>query len=295
MEPMTSSPARRQLLPLRTIWLVLPALMGPALADSFADRSRTVQIVSSLLAWGIWGLTLAVMLVPRSVTLTLVRFAVPGSLPVAAWAATGADRAVWAAIGLVAAVVVTLLLAAPGVSDAFVDGSSYGAERRVALRTPALLLVGPVALAWAVGAAGVVAGPLLLAARQWVVGGVALVLGAAVAVLVVRRLHLLSRRWLVFVPAGVVVHDPLTLTEPILFQRHVLRRIAPAPVDTDALDVTNGALGLALEIRGAEPITVGLRSGRDRDERTDVAGLLVTPTRPMVTMALAAEHRLPTG
>ncbi len=292
---MTSSPARRQLLPLRTIWLVLPVLLGPALADSLADRSRAVQIVGSLLAWVIWSLTLVAMLAPRSVALTLVRFAVPGSLATAAWAAIGADRPVWAAIGLVAGAMATLMLAAPGVSDAFVDGSSYGPERRVALRTPPLLLIGPVAVSWAVGAAGVVAGPMLLAARQWVAGAVALAVGALAVVLVLRRLHLLSRRWLVFVPAGVVVHDPLTLTEPVLFQRHLLRRVAPAPVDTDALDITSGALGLALEIRGAEPISVGVRRGRDRDELTDVPGLVVTPTRPAATMAIATDHRLPTA
>lgn len=252
-----------------------------------------MQIVGSLLAWLLWGLALIAMLVPRTATLTLVRFVVPGSLAVAAWSTIGADRPVWAAAGIAASVVATLCLAAPGVSDAFVDGSSYGAERRVALRIPPLVLVGPVAVAWVVGAAGVVGGPMFLAAERWVVGALATAAGAVVVPLVLQRLHMLSQRWLVFVPAGIVVHDPLTLSEPVLFQRHLLRRVGPAPADTDALDATGGALGLGIEIRGAEPISVGLRRGRTADELTEVPGLVVTPTRPAATLALAADHRLP--
>ena len=53
-------------------------------------------------------------------------------------------------------------------------------------------------------AAGVVTGPQLLADRQWLIGGVAVAVGAAVGAVGARQLHLLSRRWLVFVPAGVV-------------------------------------------------------------------------------------------
>lgn len=254
-----------------------------------------MQIVGSLLAWLLWSIGLVAMLVPRTTTLTFVRFVVPGSLVSAAWATVGADRPVWAAVGIAAGVVATLSLAAPGVSDAFVDGSSYGPERRVALRIPPLVLAGPVTVAWAVGAAAVVGGPLLLAAEQWVPGALATAAGVAVVPLVLRRFHLLSQRWLVFVPAGVVVHDPLTLSEPVLFQRHLLRMVGPAPADTDALDATGGALGLGIEIRGAEPISVGLRRGRTADELTDVPGLVVTPTRPAATIALAADHRLPTA
>lgn len=288
------SSAFRDLLAPRVAWLLLPVLIGPALADALSDRSRSVQIVASLLAWSLWAAALVAMLVPRTVTLTIVRFVVPGAATVALWAALDPDRPAWAAVAVAAGAVAAFTLALPGVADAFVDGSSYGAERRVALRSPVAVLV-PAALAWVVGAAGSVTGPLLLAAEQWVAGAVALVAGGALVAGVVVRLHLLSRRWLVFVPAGVVVHDPFTLTEPVLFQRHLVRRIGPAPVDSEALDVTGGALGLALEIVAAEPITVGTRRGRDSDEHDELPGLVVTPTRPAATLAIAAEHRLPVG
>lgn len=279
--------------PFRTLWLVLPVLAGPAVADALADRSRAVQVVASLLAWAIWGTTLVAALVPRTVTLTVVRLAAPGAVVVAAWASVGAERPTWAGAGVVTAVLCLLTALTPATADAFVDGSSYGDERRVSLRAPFSLVAGPVPLAWVLLAGGMVTGPLLLAAQRWVPGAVATAVGPPIAALLGTRLHLLSRRWLVFVPAGVVVHDPLTLSEPVLFPRRLVRHLGPAPAESDALDVTGGALGLALELRAAAPVTVGVREGRRTSETGDVSGVLVTPGRPATTLELARQHRLP--
>lgn len=297
---MSPLPLWRTLWPLRLIWLVVPVLIGPALADALSDRSRSVQLVGSVLVWGLWGMALAAMLVPRSSTLTAVRLIGPGALAVSLWAAIGAAETGWAAAGVAAGAVALVAMAGPGVADAFVDGSSYGTERRVALRSPIVLLAGPVPLAWLVAAACVVVGPLLLAAEQWVAGGLVTAVAVPVFVVVARQIHLLSRRWLVFVPAGVVVHDPFVLTEPVLLQRHLVTRIGPALADAAAsdsgvFDTTGGALGLALEVAVAEPFSIGVRVGRGRTERRGVESLLVTPTQPATTMAIAADHRLPVG
>lgn len=292
---MTAPPPWRSPWPFRALWLVLPVLSGPALADALADRSRAVQVVASLLAWGGWLIVLAASLVPRTVTLTVVRLLAPGALAVSGWAALDADDPVLAAAGVGAGALCLLAVVAPGVSDAFVDGSSYGAERRVALRMPFALALGPLPVAWLAAAVGIVAGPLLLATEQWLAGAVALVVGLFLVVVVVRQFHVLSRRWLVFVPAGVVVHDPMTLSQPVLFQRHLLRRFGPALAGSEALDTTAGALGLALELEAAEPIAVGLRRGRTTTEVDRVTGVLVTPAQPATTLEIAAEQRLPVG
>ncbi len=280
----------------RFLWLILPISAGPALADALADRSRAVQIVASVLAWVAWGVVLAGSLVPRTVTLTLLRVLAPGAVALTGWAAIGAERPAWALAGIVTAVAATLVALSPVVADVFVDGSSYGDERRVALRVPVAMALVPVPLAWAVAAASLVTGPLLLAAERWVAGGLATGIGLALFVVVVVRLHVLSRRWLVFVPAGVVVHDPLAVAEPVLLQRHLLRRIGPAPVDAEAngaLDLTGGALGLAIELQAAAPFAVGRRRGRDTVETTGVAGVLVTPGRPATMLEIAADRKLP--
>lgn len=287
--------------PFRLLWLVLPVVAGPALADALADRSRGVQVVASTMAWLCWGAVLAASLVPRTVTLTVVRALAPVAVLLCTWAAGASDELAFGLAGVVLAVLAAIAALAPTTADAFVDGSSYGDERRVALRVPMAMAVGPVPIAWALAAAGLVTGPLLLAAEQWVAGGLALVLGVPVVVAVVLRLHVLSRRWLVFVPAGVVVHDPLAMAEPVLLQRHLLRRIGPAdasaasPDGGGALDLTGGALGLALELRTAEPFTVGLRQGRETVETTGVPAVLVTPGRPATTLEVAAQRKLPVG
>jgi hypothetical protein len=290
---MPAAPLRHHAWPMLAAWVLAPLLLGPSVADALDERSRAVQVTGSSIAWLLWTAALVAMLVPRTTTLTVVRVIVPGAAVLGCWAAPAADDTLWAVAGAATGVVAVLTLAAPGVSDRFVDGSSYGSERRVALRVPYGLLLGPVPAAWAAVAAGAVSGPLLLAARQWSAGALAAAVGAAAVAVGVRQLHLLSRRWLVFVPAGVVVHDPLTLAEPILFQRHLVSSFGPAPADTDGLDVTGRALGLVLEIRAREPFSVGLRRGRDRAEQDGVDALLVTPTRPATTLAIAGEHRLP--
>lgn len=285
--------------PFRVLWLILPVLAGPAIADALADRSRAVQVVASVMAWVAWGLVLAASLVPRTVTLTVVRTVAPGAVLLGAWAAAASDELAWGLAGIVLSVLAAVAALAPATADAFVDGSSYGDERRVSLRIPVAMAIGPVPLAWALAAAGLVVGPLLLAAQQWVAGGIALVLGVPVVVAVVLRLHLLSRRWLVFVPAGVVVHDPVAMAEPVLLPRHLLRRIGPADAEAasrdGALDLTGGALGLAFELQAAEPFKVGRRRGREIVETADVSSVLVTPGRPATTLEIAAERKLPIG
>ena len=285
--------------PLRVVWLLVPVVAGPALADALADRSRAVQVVASVLAWAGWAVGLGAMSILRSSTLTVVRVVVPGALTVSIWSAIGAERPVWAAAGVGIGAVAALLLAAPGLSDSFVDGSSYGTERRVALKIPAALLVLPVPLSWAAVAAGVVTGPLLLAASQWVLGAIACVVGSGLVFLGVRQLHLLSRRWIVFVPAGLVVHDPFSLTDPILFPRASVVRVGPAAEGVasaaDVVDSTGRALGLVLEVRSDDPVKVGIRSGRRVEERDGVHALLVTPTQPAATLDIARSKRLPVG
>lgn len=286
----------RALWPLRIVWLLTPFLVGPAAADGLGERSDAVASVASSLAWAGWAVVLVATLIPRSVTLTVVRVIAPGILPLGLWAAVASGDGATGALAVASALVAAgLALVGPGVADAFVDGSSYGDERRFALRVPISLLVAPVPGAWAAAAAGVVTGPLLLASERWAVGGAATVVGIVVAAVVVRRLHELSRRWLVFVPAGVVVHDSLSLAEPVLFATRALDRFGPVTDDRDAVDVTGGATGLVLELRPREPISIGRRRGRDTTEMEDVPALLVSPTQPGATLALARDRRLPVG
>jgi hypothetical protein len=61
-----------------------------------------------------------------------------------------------------------------------------------------------------------------------VLGLILLVIGWGLAFLLLRSLHLLSRRWAVLVPAGFVIADPMTLTDPVLFVREHILGLGPA-------------------------------------------------------------------
>lgn len=280
---------------LRLVWLTMPWTLGLLLGHALDGRSHAFRTVATLGAWVVWALTLVVLLVPRTTSLTAIRVLVPATLPAAVWAALASDVGAETAVGLAAAAVATALALAAPVADAFADGSSYGDERRLVLRTPAALLLGPVELTWAVCVAGVAAGPLLLAARLWVAGAVALVVGLPLAGLAARSLHQLSRRWVVFVPAGFVLHDHLATAEPVLFQRRQVQRLAPAEVSTDALDLSSGAPGLTLEARLLEPHEIGLRRGRATSETTEIEAFLFTPGRPGELLAEARRRKFAVG
>ena len=134
--------------------------------------------------------------------------------------------------------------------------------------------------------AGATAGPLLLAHEHWAVGAVATLLGVPAAAAAARSLHRLSRRWLVFVPGGMVIHDHIAVPQPMPIPRRDIISIGPAAADTAAADLTAQALGLALEIRLTAPVPVPAAPGRDRP----AAEALITPTRPADVMATAARR-----
>lgn len=279
--------------PVRAAWLVLPLVTGPAIGAALDEASRPVQVVTSVGAWAGWAAVLVATLVPTTASLTALRVAAPSAVvaALAALVAEGADPAT--ALGLAGALAVALVALAPEAAEAFVDGSSYGDERRLPLRTPVGLLAGPVELAWLAVAAGVAAGPLLLAAEQWVAGVAALAVGAPAAWWGVRVLHTLARRWLVFVPTGLVVHDPLTLLDPILLRRDLVASLGPAPADSSALDLTGGAAGLALEARFTVPVELLPAAPRGATaELVTVPAVLVTPSRPGRVMAEARRRRI---
>jgi hypothetical protein len=256
-------------------------------------------VVASIGLWIGWAAVLAVALVPRTPSLTALRMAAPAALAAAVVAAVrgpaGADDAVALSVGFLAVVATGWAVTA----DAFVDGSAYGDERRFTLRTPPALLLGPAPVAWLLAVAAPAAAALALAAEAWVVGVVLLAVGAVGIRLGVPALHRLSRRWLVLVPAGLVVHDHVALPDPILFRRQTLRRVGPAaPGDdtrADALDLTLGAGGLVVELELLEsnPLPVSRGTGRRREVATvDAVRVLVTPARPGAFLAAAAT-RLP--
>lgn len=280
----------------RIAWVAVPLFVGPVLGPALADSPGSVPRVATVAAWALWATGLLAALVPLPLSLTALRTVAPGAPVLAVWAAIAAPSDVsplGSAVALITSGVATAAAFSPLTGDAFVDGSSYGDERRLALRCP-VPLGALAAVTWCALAAGVVAGPLLLAARQWLLGTLAVVVGCVVAVAAFRALHGLARRWVVFVPAGVVIHDPVNRPDAVMVTRRAVFSLAPARAGSTALDLTPGAAGLALELRAVEPLPVTVRSGRSL-ETIETDAVLFTPTRPGAVLAEAAARRFPVG
>jgi hypothetical protein len=278
---------------LRLLWAALPFTLGPTLAAAMETASRPVQVVASVGLWLWWGAVVLATLAPRPAGLTAVRVSAPATLAAAGVAAAG-GHASPLALGWTAVVAGVAL--APVTARLFVNGAAYPNERRFPLQVPGALLLGLLPAAWLLAVGGLVAGPLLLAARQWATGGVALATGLPLSAVLLRSLHSLSRRWAVFVPAGIVLHDPLALTDPVLFRRQDVEVLRPAPADTSALDLTQHAPGLALELvmREAVPLAVVRPGSRDGQAGT-ASRLLFTPSRPGAVLDEARARRIPVG
>lgn len=285
-------------------WLALPFTAGATLDAALDGRSSLARWVIGLMTWALWALGAGVLAVPRTSGLTIARFLVPAALLVAVTAAVVASGSeaeylgIATVIGISAAAIAAVLTLSAPFGDRCVNGSSYGAERRFALRpTAAMVVAAP--LLWVLVATATASGPLLVAADLVVVGGIVTVAGWLVAVVMVRRVHVLSRRWLVLVPAGVVVHDPLVLTDSLLVQRRGLAGLGPAPVDTQARDLTGGAFGLALEVRLSEPASILTNVARREAGGSltapgeQVTAVLVAASRPGAVVREAATRRLP--
>lgn len=282
---------------LRVTWLIVPFTGGVVLGIAFAPHSRSLQLVATTLAWVVWGTVALACAAPHPVTLTVLRTLTPLAPITIAWALVVADSAsmsttatVEAAIGLVVALLAAVSAQSAWTADEFVDATAYGDERRFALRVPGMFLLGPIPAMWLATAAAAIAGPLLLATHQWITGMVVCVAAGVLITVAARAFHGLSKRVAVFVPAGMTLVDPLALVDPMLFARTRTVAFGPALADSDALDLSQNALGLALQIDLDLPGELTLRSGRARAETASASAVVFTPARPAAVLAEAARR-----
>jgi hypothetical protein len=282
---------------LRAAWIALPFAAGSAYGAALRPHSEPVRLAAEVLLWAVWSAVLVGTLVPWPVGLTGLRVVAPAAAVTAVAAAlTGRPSPLAAGAAVAITLADTVLALSPMAALLYINGPAYPNERRYPLRVPGPLLLGPLEVAWAVTIGLPAAAILLLAAKQWVVGASLTVIGVPAAVVAARSLHGLARRWVVFVPAGLVLHDPMTLTDPTLLQRQLIERLRPAPVDSDALDLTQRSPGLALELVLREEVPIMLaRPGRSPGEPRTTDRILFTPTRPGQVLQEAQTRRLPVG
>ncbi len=282
---------------LRALWVSLPITAGSAFASALDSWSDGPRLTAGVMLWLVWAVVLTAVLVPRPIALTITRLATPNAYAAAVLTAFASGPST-ASVAL--AVVVTAgagVLAVRGeFARACAQGAAYGDEERLPLKVPPAVAFGILPFAVPLAGAATVGGPLLLADEQWLLGGLAVVVGWPIAVVIARLVHQLSRRWIVLVPAGIVVADPLTLTDPVLFVRESVQGLGPAdpslPPGPDALDLRLGAafgstalllheeVDLVRRVRGEG---VGVRAGL----------LLITPVAARRLLDRAQARRIP--
>jgi hypothetical protein len=281
-----------RLWPLRVLWILVPFTTGALLDDALSDRVTSLRHGATAVFWVAWAATLVAMLVPRGRSLTEVRLVAPTCAAAALWCSALVTIDATAVAGVMVALAAAALSLVAPVGEEFVNGSSYGDERRMLLRPPVAMGLLLVPLAAIVVAVGALAGLLLVLAHVWVLGAVVVAIGVPLAAFATRALHQLTRRWVVFVPAGFVLHDHLVLREPVLFPREDIVSLGPAPADSAATDLTAGAAGLALQVDFAVPVTVTPTAGADEVEMVGITQFLVMPSRPGHLLAEAERRRI---
>jgi hypothetical protein len=271
----------------RTTWMIAALLPNSLTADidRFGSNANRVLDIQS---WALWALVLVALWVPHPIALTTSRMLSPlvALLMVARLGSTEwSPAAILAA--LLAAVVCVLTFTAEFGSDQAQAGA-FGNERRFLLRLPAPLLL-PLILGWLLFAVAVIGAPLVVASTNWLIGVPSAVVALVVLWFAPQRLHQLSKRWLVRVPAGWVVHDAVLLADNILVRTHELQSMAIAPSTTEAFDLTGLTSGTPLEICMRDSTMVRLTPFAARVNKTlDVVhtkAILVAPTRATAPLA----------
>lgn len=277
----------------RLSWLAVVA--GGGAVDAAVDgRSSGVAWVAAIGCWTLWGSVVFALLIPSVRSLAWIRVFGPLSLVITiASALAGASAGSVALLG-VPSLVACFAFFSPEVGRWMVQASAYGDEDRLLLRAPA-----PVGLAavvsWLVWAAAIVAGPVALGAGMWLVGVPVTVAALLWFAYVGPRWLRLTQRWLVLVPAGLVVHDPVVLADTLMIRTHQVAAIGLAHADTEAADLTGPASGYAVEINTSETVSTvfAFTPAEPNGHAIHMTGFLIAPSRPGEALRLAAGRGLP--
>ena len=259
---------------LRVAWLAIAAL-------PHSISSSGASPIGPWLAWGVWAIVALAVLVPHPLSLVTARLLTP-LLALHAGVTILQDSTLrWgAALALFLMITVCAATFTARYGSVHAQAAAYGHERRHLLRPPMAVLA-PLLLVWLIAAAF---GALAVHGERLAVSLSATALLVALTSFMLRRALVLSRRWLVFVPAGIAVHDPLLLRDTFMVRSHDVRTLHEAKSTTEAFDVTGTTWGTPLELVLSHPHDVslspfGARLTRTLD-RVHVTALLVAPSRP---------------
>jgi hypothetical protein len=233
--------------PVRVLWLVA-ALLPNNLTDTMLSHSQVLRTTMSIELWLLWALVALATWLHHPISLTIARCIVPIVVAHLLVGLPDSSFSFGNVIGAVSALVALVLMYTSDYGSIHVQAGAYGDERRYLLRVPAPIVM-PLVLGWGVMAVVVCITPLMLASERYVVGGIGAVLSIGLLWQLPVRLHRLSRRWLVKVPAGWVVHDDVVLSENMLIKTHDVVSMSLALEGSEAIDLTGMTRGVPIEVQ----------------------------------------------
>ena len=266
------------------ILFILVVFVGgtvPLVANALDDVDGGTKVIASISLWALWAVLLTSVAIPSSITLTALRLAAPAhAVIVIVTATTELDAGSAIAVVLTAATTSVAFMAEIG--SYFVQRSAYGDEQRFLLRCPAPMAIVQI-LMWALWVSSAIVGALALVNEAWVAGGVLVALAIGGLVFLPQRFHRLSRRWLVKVPAGIVVHDHVLLAETAMFARNALAAVemTRGPIGDDA-DLAGGGRtpGLRITLHDFDTVVMAASAGHPGGRAIHVRSFRIRPSRP---------------
>ena len=234
------------------LWIARVAWVALAVVPNALDETSAVFVGA---AWVVWALGVLAVVWQSPLSLTVIRVLAPlaalglvGSLVFSDGLddASAADVA-WPLVGIALSIAVVVAIFLPYYAATHVQAAAYGSEQRFPLRVP-VPLVAPMVVAWAVTSGLLIALLFALAGKVWWLAVVLGLITAGVGKVVLERMHRFSRRWLVVVPAGVVVHDHLLLAETFMAKAASVASVSIAAQPGDALDLTAVARGSVIVV-----------------------------------------------
>lgn len=265
----------------RALWVVTGVIGSGAIHDALAGRSGAVRVTATVAAWLAWGGTLAVLAVASTATLTAARVLVPLGVVAAFVALLGGAGGARAWLFLAIALVTTLTVFTAELGAHFVQSSAYGAEARFLLRPPLGYAVAAIT-SWLVVATAVVVAVLAWPARAWLLAAVATLVAGAGLVVLPRRWHQLARRWFVFVPAGVVVHDPVVMADTLMIRSPIVADARLVGASDGAADLTGPTPGplVRFDLHHTATAVFAPTRAEPRGRAIHLAAFVVAPSRP---------------
>lgn len=261
--------------------VVVAGFIVPFINSSLKQMASLTGICSTVALWFLWSIALLCTLVPSSTSLTAIRLALPTLSVVVISVAVGVGMSSGIAAALAISVLASLLVMSGEVGNSFVQLAAYGDERRYLLRCPPALLSVQI-LSWLVWLALSYVAINAFSSDSPILGAIATAFALALTIVLPPRFHRFSRRWLVAVPAGLVIHDHVVLAETAMFMHNAVAEIGSETAQSEAADLSGKCrgLGLVIALKDFDTVVFAATPKTPGGTAIHVKSLRVCPTRP---------------